>query len=762
MRKPTRPATPANTGKLTQKSNTKPPLSFFSRPSAPPPPTSPRVRLSDVVDAATTGVENLRGQVGEFRPVQVFSGFALATFLFGSTIFATGNAIVGYLAEGGNGAVLERTLQFGTILDDVMSGYVDRDLDLNKLFYTGVNSMLSTLDPYSTYENPDESEDLAMRTTGRYGGVGITIGKDENDVLVLGALEGFAYDAGVRPGDRILAVDGKAVKERSVDEVKSMLRGEPGTSLALTVQRDGAVEPTLTMPVKRQLVRLPDVTLATVDRATGVGYVKLEGFSEGTAEEIARAIRKMQIERERQGGELEALILDMRDNPGGLLDSAVAVSQQLVPEGTEIVSTSGRIYGEGATLSYRSTRPPLLSPKTRLVVLVNANTASAAEIVTGVVQDTDRGVVVGERTYGKGLVQIVEPLPGGGALKLTVAKYYTPSGRCIQAVSYAGSRLEAKAATPSGPDAQTGLQALPADPTGPGGAADAGEESESAVTATPILEAPGSQGGGSKGADGAAGDSTLPGAARRLNPSEPSRPFAAVKDESTKFVTAHGREVKAGGGIAPDVDVTGRELGELERSLLQRGLFFEFSGKWLQDHAVTATNGPEALARNVVKSQDDAYKQFISFVRQKTAAGGEKAAGGDAAPGVRLESAGLQKQLDALSKSIGAGESHKGSARELAQLRKLILEEQLDEFRSQKDVIQEDLKEALLGRLTSPSVRLAAQMATDKQVGEARSIASDPVRYARILEAPETKEAEAILDLTSPASKTMSLVFPLQ
>ena len=159
----------------------------------------------------------------------------------------------------------------------------------------------------------------------------------------------------------------------------------------------------------------------------GVGYIKLEGFSEGTAEETARAIRRLQAD----GTHLKALVLDLRDNPGGLLDAAVAVSQQLVPEGTEIVSTSGRVYGEGTSLSYRSTKPPLLNPRTKLVVLVNSNTASAAEIVTGVVQDTDRGVVVGERTFGKGLVQIVEPLPGGGALKLTVAKYYTPSGRCI-------------------------------------------------------------------------------------------------------------------------------------------------------------------------------------------------------------------------------------------------------------------------------------------------------------------------------------------
>ena len=295
----------------------------------------------------------------------------------------------------------ERAILFGTILENVKAAYVDRNVDIDALFQTGVNSMLSVLDPYSTYENRQQAEDLSLRTTGRYGGVGLTIGKDGDDVLVLGALEGFAFDAGVRPGDRIKSVDGYDVAKLTVDAVKDKLRGEPGTSVELTVQRDGSPEPTLTIPLPRKLVRLPDVSLATIDRENGIGYMKLDGFSEGAAEETARAITRMQSERE-----MQALIIDLRDNPGGLLDAAVAVSQQLVPENTEIVSTAGRVYGEGTSLSYRSTKPPMLSPSTRLIMLVNSNTASAAEIVAGVVQDTDRGVVIGERTYGKGLVQV--------------------------------------------------------------------------------------------------------------------------------------------------------------------------------------------------------------------------------------------------------------------------------------------------------------------------------------------------------------------
>ena len=695
-------------------------LPAFFKPAAPPPPPPFRIKLDEAVATAKNAVTAI-------KPVQVLSGFMLAVALGGGTIVATTNAVTGFLSEDGNGEVLERTLKFGTILENVKAAYVDRNVDLDKLFETGVNSMLSVLDPYSTFENTEQSEDLALRTSGRYGGVGLTIGKDDKDqVLVLGALEGFAFDAGVRPGDRIVAIDGKKVEKLSVDAVKTLLRGEPGTSIMLTVQRDGSTEPELSMPVSRKLVRLPDVTLASMDR-DGVGYIKLEGFSEGTAEETARAIRRLQAD----GTHLKALVLDLRDNPGGLLDAAVAVSQQLVPEGTEIVSTSGRVYGEGTSLSYRSTKPPLLNPRTKLVVLVNSNTASAAEIVTGVVQDTDRGVVVGERTFGKGLVQIVEPLPGGGALKLTVAKYYTPSGRCIQAVTYGGGRMEASAAkalakdgvsTPAG-GVGDGVTPIIEDENGP---------------LSPIAPAPTSstspenkkEGGDSK-ASGAGEEKNKAGAVRRIDPSEPSLPSASKDDEEYVYVTEHGRKVKAGGGIGPDVLVDARKLGELERSLLQKGLFFDFAGDWLQRHA----GSMEQLATSVDTKQDEAYREFETFVRNRAS---QKEG--------LFEPAGISRQLDALQKSITAsgGEKRTRSLNELALLRKKLQAEQLDEFRTQKSAIKEDVVEALLGRLTSPSVRLAAQLGTDPQVNFALSIAKDDAKYNEYLAPDVDDEATEI------------------
>lgn len=652
----------------------------------------------------------MREAVEDIRPLQVFSGFALALTLTAGTVVAGTQAITSFLREDGNGQVLERTLVFGTILENVRDAYVDAGVDLDQLFQTGVNSMLQVLDPYSVYEDKKASEDLSVRTLGRYGGVGLTIGKEGKDVIVLNALEGFAFDAGVRPGDRILTIDDNSVKGLTLDAVKNLLRGEPGTSIMLQVQRDGSPEPTLTMPVRRMLVRLPDVTLATLDRERGIGYIKLEGFSEGTAEETGLAIRRMQAERE-----LSALILDLRDNPGGLLNSAVAVSQQLVPENTEIVSTAGRVYGEGTSLSYRSTRPPALSPRTKLVVLVNANTASAAEIVTGVVQDTDRGVVIGQRTFGKGLVQVVEPLPGGASLKLTVAKYYTPSGRCIQAADYTNRRLnKLNAAERAEAAATTPLDVGTADSLEGGAAPDA---------AAPRDPAPpeGRRGGAARiggNSGGAVGEKAVP-------DGPPPEMFA----------TLNGREVKAGGGIAPDLVAEGRKVGELERALFNQGLFFQFTSDWLAKHP----NPADAQMRVVDRSQEAVYRDFVEFVNAKA-----RTPGADGKEGLTLEPVGITPALTAVEKSLAErGLADSRSARELQAFRKMLREEQLEELRTQKAALLFDLRESILSRLTAPSVRLEAQLRDDPQVRAAYDLATNSAEYERLLAPPNANALAA-------------------
>jgi carboxyl-terminal processing protease len=619
--------------------------------------------------------------VKEIRPLQVASGAAVALFITGAAVVGAGNAVSDFLVQDpGYRTVLERTLIFGEILEDVKDTYFDKDVDIDKLFETGANAMLNSLDPFSSYENPSEAEDMAIRTTGSYGGVGLTIGREkpgEGGVVVIQAQEGFAFDAGVRAGDRILAVGEKRVGDLSTDKVRDLLRGEPGTTVDLLLQRDWLPEE-IRLKVPRARVQLPDVTLAAIN--DGIGYMKVEGFSEHTAQETEAAIRKFEEATASSGG-LKGLILDLRGNPGGLLDAAVGVAQQLVPKGQEIVSTTGR----GTELSYRSTKPPILNPSTRLVVLVDADTASAAEIVSGVVQDTDRGVVLGRRTYGKGLVQVVAPLPGGGSLKLTVARYFTPSGRCIQALTYGGGRIEAAKPPASEPDAE-------------GADGKAAEKRDAKKSREEDLR--------------------TPGALLRLDASDPSFPRAAT--DETEYRSRKGRPLRGGGGIAPDVIVENRKPGKFELILVNQGVYSQFATQWLKAHQASSS---EELVERVLRGEDAIYREFTAFVK-------EKMRGKDN----ELLGPGLKAQLAALKKALP--ETALASKQELEVLRTRILADLATEMEGSRKELQEDMREALLIRLEAPSKILAARIREDPQVQRARSLAADAAAYEKILAAP--------------------------
>lgn len=258
-------------------------------------------------------------------------------------------------------------------------------------------------------------------------------------IRVVNAFEGYAFDYGMRPGDKLVGIDGSAIDPgASVEDVRNRLRGDPGSSVDITFEREG-VEGQNTITIKRTVVQIADVKLATMvgDPKDGIGYIQLSTFTQDAGREMRNAIFALQQASEDASNgnqSLQGLILDLRGNPGGLLTSAVDVTSLLVPKGSDIVSARGRGF-PGVT--YKSRVDPILNPKTKLAVLINDSTASAAEIVSGAVQDLDVGVIVGSgRTYGKGLVQNVETLPFNTALKFTVAKYYTPSGRCIQSTNY--------------------------------------------------------------------------------------------------------------------------------------------------------------------------------------------------------------------------------------------------------------------------------------------------------------------------------------
>lgn len=314
---------------------------------------------------------------------------------------------------------------FYSLIRELNLFYVDT-IEPQKLIEKGINAMLASLDPYTEFISESELENFRFQTTGEYGGIGALIRRSGDFTVIAEPYEGFpAFNNGIRAGDLILEIDGKSVKNKEVSQVSEMLKGTPGTSVQLLIRRgkDGK-------EVKKKLVRekinIPNVPYyGMLDGKTG--YINLSGFTTFAGKEVRNAVTDL---RERGAG---SIILDLRGNPGGLLIEAVNVVNVFIPKGQEVVRTRGKLKQFDAV--YTTSQEPVdtLIP---LVVLTSRGSASAAEIVAGTIQDLDRGVIVGQRTFGKGLVQTTRPLSYNTQLKVTTAKYYIPSGRCIQAVDY--------------------------------------------------------------------------------------------------------------------------------------------------------------------------------------------------------------------------------------------------------------------------------------------------------------------------------------
>lgn len=322
---------------------------------------------------------------------------------------------------------LNRGLElFGQVYREIADSYVD-EIDPEEFINAGIQGMLQTLDPYTVYMRQKESADIDLLTSGYYGGIGITVGMRDSAITVVDVVDGYsAQHEGVRIGDRIMSINGVDVSQLPVDSLRGYTRGDPGTTLTMSVAREGSASP-LTFTLTRENIRVRSVTYSGVVGGN-IGYIKLERFGNTAGDEVRRALADL------LANGATGIILDLRDNPGGLLEAAVEVASAIVPEGSTIVTTRGRDSSEQRV--YRSTDTPILGDAP-LVVLVNSNSASAAEIVAGAVQDLDAGVILGSPTFGKGLVQSIRRLPHEGTLKLTTARYYTPSGRCIQKVEYA-------------------------------------------------------------------------------------------------------------------------------------------------------------------------------------------------------------------------------------------------------------------------------------------------------------------------------------
>ncbi len=303
--------------------------------------------------------------------------------------------------------------------------YVD-DTEPGSLMKTGIDAMLESLDPYTQYIPEARMEDHRFMTTGQYGGIGASIQKRGDYAMIMEPYEGFpAQKAGIMAGDRILEADGRSMEGKSTSEVSEILKGQSGTSVTVRVRRMGREEP-LEFELERERVQVPAVPFKGMIEPE-LGYVKLRSFTRNSSDKVRSAIEALKEEG------MDQLVLDLRGNGGGLLKEAVNIVNLFVPKGQVVVETKGRSKEWNKT--YRALNKPL-DTNIRVAVLVDGNSASASEIVSGCFQDLDRGVVIGRRTLGKGLVQQTQDLSYNSKLKLTVAKYYIPSGRCIQEVDY--------------------------------------------------------------------------------------------------------------------------------------------------------------------------------------------------------------------------------------------------------------------------------------------------------------------------------------
>ena len=287
--------------------------------------------------------------------------------------------------------------------------------------------MLASLDPYTNYIPESEIEDYRFMTTGQYGGIGSLIGQRNNEVIITDPYEGFpAQKADLRAGDVIVELDGKPIKGKKNEEVSKLLKGQPKTSVKITIRRDG--EPNLIdKNVVREEIKINSVSYSGIID-NDLGYIRLTGFTENAGQEVKNALQALEAKTKLRG-----LIFDLRGNPGGLLNEAVNIVNIFVNKGVEVVSTKGKAKEWDKT--YHALNNPV-DTEIPVAVLVNSSSASASEIVSGSLQDLDRGIIIGQRTFGKGLVQTTRPLSYGAQLKVTTAKYYIPSGRCIQALDY--------------------------------------------------------------------------------------------------------------------------------------------------------------------------------------------------------------------------------------------------------------------------------------------------------------------------------------
>lgn len=324
---------------------------------------------------------------------------------------------------------------FSTVIKELNTYYVD-ETKPGELMKTAIDGMLESLDPYTNYIPESQIEDYRFMTTGQYGGIGALIHKDSNIIVISEPYEGFpAFKAGLKAGDILIKVNENTVEGKSTSEISNFLKGQPGTSLKVTVKRPEK-EGLITKEVIRENIKINDVPFyGMLDEE--VGYIRLSSFTQTASKEFIAALKDL---KEKQG--MKSLVFDLRGNGGGLLIEAVDIVNTFIPKGKKVVETRGKLKKWDATYG---TRNEPIDTQMPVVILTDEGSASASEIVAGTLQDYDRAVILGKQTFGKGLVQQTRPLSYNAQLKVTVAKYYIPSGRCIQKLDYSNKDDRGKA-----------------------------------------------------------------------------------------------------------------------------------------------------------------------------------------------------------------------------------------------------------------------------------------------------------------------------
>ena len=345
--------------------------------------------------------------------------YSLLIVAFVVSSFATINSTTNYFEISKNLDI------FASVYREVNTYYVD-EVDAGKLMKKGIDEMLNSLDPYTNFISESEIEDFRFQVTGQYGGIGAQIGTRGEYVVITDPNENYpAQKEDLRAGDMIIDIDGKSTKGKNTSDISKLLKGQAGTKVKITIKREGEGEQTKTLT--RQEIHINNVPyFGMIDDKTG--YIRLATFTNDAGKEVKDALIEL-----KKNPSLKSVILDVRGNPGGLLHEAVNIVNVFIPQGQEVVSTKGKV--KEWEKSYKTLNPPV-DTQIPLVVLTNRSSASASEIVSGSIQDLDRGVIIGLKTFGKGLVQSTRPLSYNTQVKITTAKYYTPSGRCIQALDY--------------------------------------------------------------------------------------------------------------------------------------------------------------------------------------------------------------------------------------------------------------------------------------------------------------------------------------